>query len=306
MTKDYLKNPLKIEEQIEQMKKRGIIINDEKKAKHFLLHNNYYKFAFYYKNFADDKNHNINSENNFDFFYDLYSQDREIGNLLLKYIAIIEDSLRTQYAYFFSTKTEKSHPHLDRSFFICNDNEYYKLIDRLKECFAQSNLDYKKHYKENYKETLPPIWVMVECVPLGTIYHLIKKTDQQYVAEIFNNFNYPINLLKSFLNSLSFVRNLCAHNSIIWNINNQKLPKIPSENPLNNHYEIVELKETRIFEKLNFENQNTIINFILILYYLLKQINLEKNMKDDFNLFFKKLNNKYWGGYGIKDDTPLY
>jgi abortive infection bacteriophage resistance protein len=302
MSKPYCKTPLTINQQIIQMEDRGMNFIDKKKAEFFLLHNNYYKFSFYYKKFSENKTHIISdsSSKSFDFYHDLYLQDRVLGGLLLKYIAILEDSLRTQYAYYFSTKTGDAHPHLNSLNF---DKDYNELKSALLNTFNGSLLAYKEHYQTNYIEELPPIWVLVESLPLGLLYRTIKRTKKVYTEDLYNSFNYDSKLLDSFFYSLSFVRNLCAHNSIIWNINNDKLPKIPKINNVNET--IIAMKNSKTLKKINPTDSKQIINFIVILYYLLQQIKLEQSFQDDFNDFFNSLEEKYLKGYGALERTPL-
>lgn len=201
----YNKPPLSIPQQIQQMKDRGIIFTDEKKAEIFLSNNNYYKIAFYYKKLKFENN-------DFEFYCNLYNQDRKLSSLLLKYISIFEDSLKTKYAYCFSNSTNSSHPHLESSLFI---KDYDKLKTRWTNTFNDNNQEYKKHYLEKYEETLPPIWVLVESFPLGLLCNTIKKTNHTHLLDFYSSFNYPTKLLSSFFYSLLFVRNLCAHNAII-------------------------------------------------------------------------------------------
>ena len=78
----------KIDEQLDILKSRGLIINDVNKAKEFLLKNNYYRVSGYSLTLRQN-----------DVFYpnasmqnisDIYNFDHEFRHILLKYIEIIE------------------------------------------------------------------------------------------------------------------------------------------------------------------------------------------------------------------------
>lgn len=89
-----------IEEQIEILKTRGIIINEEK-AKEILTENNYYYLINGYKDLFVDKNNesekykgNVTLEE----IYSLYKFDSELRINLLRYILILERRLDTYVA----------------------------------------------------------------------------------------------------------------------------------------------------------------------------------------------------------------
>lgn len=93
-----------VEEQIEILKMRGIIINNEI-AKEILTENNYYYLINGYKdlfidNYSKEEKYieNVSLEE----IYALYKFDGELRMNLLRYILIIERRLDTYIAYEFS------------------------------------------------------------------------------------------------------------------------------------------------------------------------------------------------------------
>lgn len=284
----YSKPPLSVDEQILLLTERGMVINDNEKVKQFLLFNNYYKFAGYWKIFATNGTHILNKnnpDNSFDYFHALYLNDKQLSHIILRYISIMEDALRTQYAYHLSLSTSQSHPHLNKHNFSIN--KYDKLKESLIDSFDKSPHKFKIHYQNNYIEELPPIWVLVEHLSLGNLIHLITITDSNKINDFFTQFNYKRSLLKSFLHSLCFVRNQCAHNSILWNIDYAPFPEIPKNN------------KNGILSKINIKREKIILNFILILVYLLESLNLNDTIRTDFQNFFDSIDEKYLEGYGI-------
>lgn len=91
-----------IEQQIERLENRGMIIPDYEKAKEHLLDIGYYRLGFYWYYFEKDKEHNFQDYTNLDDVIDLYYLDIDLKNLLLKYIYRIEVHFRTQLIYFAS------------------------------------------------------------------------------------------------------------------------------------------------------------------------------------------------------------
>lgn len=93
-----------LEEQIELLKTRNILFNDEESTRKILLHNNYYNIINGYKDlFLDTNNPTVYKQNTtFEEIYSLYEFDRQLRNIFLEYILKIENSLRSLIAYYFS------------------------------------------------------------------------------------------------------------------------------------------------------------------------------------------------------------
>ena len=90
-----------IEEQINLLKTRNIIFEDEEKTKYILLNNNYYNIINGYKDlFIKDINNSLYKKNiKFEEIYALYEFDRHLRNIFLEYILKFENSLRSLVAY---------------------------------------------------------------------------------------------------------------------------------------------------------------------------------------------------------------
>ena len=94
------------EQQIEILKNRNLIINDESMAKEILTIHNYYNVINGYKELfcCRDENNNEKFINGttFDELYALYCFDRELRSIIFKYTLQIENTLRTLISYVFS------------------------------------------------------------------------------------------------------------------------------------------------------------------------------------------------------------
>ena len=83
-------------------------------------------------------------------FYNLYLNDKNLSQIILKYISIFEDALRTQYAYHLSNNTQNSHPHLDSNNY--KPKNYNKMLDKFKMCFSNSPHDFKLIIPQHMKK----------------------------------------------------------------------------------------------------------------------------------------------------------
>ena len=87
----YSKDPLSIDEQITQLKERGLIIDDKKSAVHHLQTISYYRLAGYWWPMQSDKqDHYFKPNSRFEDVILLYNFDRELRLLLFDVIERIE------------------------------------------------------------------------------------------------------------------------------------------------------------------------------------------------------------------------
>ena len=91
-----------LKEQIEILKSRGLIINDEKIAEEFLLYNNYYRISGYSLTLRDHDKFFPNAT--FQNIIDIYLFDYELRHILLKYLEKIEVKVKSVYVYLFTQK----------------------------------------------------------------------------------------------------------------------------------------------------------------------------------------------------------
>ena len=99
----YSKETLTIQQHIDQLKQRGLIIKDEKFSSHYLAHISYYRLAGYWWPMQADKvEHKFKPNSKFEDVLSLYNFDSELRVLLFDVIEKIEISLRTKLIYHLS------------------------------------------------------------------------------------------------------------------------------------------------------------------------------------------------------------
>ena len=230
----YTKVALPISEQIESLKNRGLTIQDEQKASHYLSNISYYRLRAYTYPFQDNNNpnHPFVKQVSFDEIIQLYVFDRQLRLLLFNAIEKIEIALRTQIIYQYSLNYG-SHWHLDPSLY--NNSVYFaEQIASLNKEIDRSNEAFIKHYKKTYTSPKePPCWMSLEVSSMGLlskIFANLKKDNcKKNVA-----FHFGLkdeDLLKNWMFCFSILRNICAHHGRIWN---RRFPEIQlPRKPLN-------------------------------------------------------------------------
>lgn len=153
----YDKSPKTIDEQIEILGSRGMIISDKDEARHYLSHLNYYRLCSYWLPFEENhSNHIFRDGTTFKAVLNLYIFDRELRLLILDAIEQVEISWRTQWAYEMS-KSYGSHAYLDPNLAI-NSEHWKRNINDLKKEVERSQEIFIKHYQSKYDDPiLPPI-----------------------------------------------------------------------------------------------------------------------------------------------------
>ena len=231
----YSKVTCTITQHIEQLKKRGLAIGNDKLAQHYLEHVNYYRLAGYWWPMQLDKEKHIFKPNSkFEDVVSLYNFDRELRILLFDVIEKIEISLRTKLIYHLSHEFDawwfqNTDLFIDTQALVKTLAGMQEEIDRSKDVFIK---EHKRKYKDDLR--FPPAWKMLELTSFGALSKLygnlkndIKAKD--IIAEKFGAVN--LTYLPSWLQSIAQIRNYCAHHSRLWNKNLPGTPKILSKPP---------------------------------------------------------------------------
>ena len=99
-----------INQQIQKLRDRGVVINDEVKAKENLLDIGYFRLCSYLFPFEKtypklkNRNHEFKAGTQFEDAVTLYYLDFDLRTILLKYITRIEVAFRTYVTYTLSNK----------------------------------------------------------------------------------------------------------------------------------------------------------------------------------------------------------
>jgi abortive infection bacteriophage resistance protein len=220
-TSPVLKQPKTYEQQVKILKDRGLIINDEQYAKKVLERINYYRLTAYCLSFKkDDKYHGGYS---FEDILNIYEFDKKLRYTLLDLIECVEIAFRAQISYYLANKYGAL-CYLDKQYFrnevYHNDfiKEFQKEITRSSEIFVD-------HHKKNYNGQFP-IWVAIETLPLGVLSKFfvnMKNEDKKEISRAYYNAAYAF--IESWLLTISFIRNICAHHGRLYDRSLSKPPR---------------------------------------------------------------------------------
>ncbi|WP_291347412.1 Abi family protein [Desulfobacula sp.] len=216
----YTKPPLRIDDQIKLLTKRGMIIPDPSRAARYLSHISYFRLRGYWIPFEKNnkgKAHHFKVGTTFDDVLNLYLFDRKFRLLMLEAIERVEISFRAHFANALGL-AYGSHFYLDDKY-INDDNMHKRLIESLESEINRSTELFIKHYRKIYDSpVLPPIWASAEVMSFGQLSLWFKnlkiRRDRNRVAKAYG---IDESILKSFMHHLTFIRNITAHHGRLWN-----------------------------------------------------------------------------------------
>ena len=219
---------MSVDEQVENLKSLGLIINDEVYAKRILNDISYFRLIKAYSLGVKLKNGKYNEGVTFEQIVDLYLFNANFRQITFSEIERIEVNVRCRIANYFAD-TYGVLGYKESANFV--DEEYYNafLTDIKEEIGRNSKAPFVRNFRENYEGGDLPIYALVEIFSFGTLskfYKNMKNVDKKAVAK---SFGIGYTYLESWLESISYVRNICAHYGRLYNAKLSKTPMLYKE-----------------------------------------------------------------------------
>ena len=233
-----------LDEQIEILKSKHMVVSNEEYAERVLLRENYFFLNGYRHLFLVSKSERVYKEGTtFEELYSLFLFDRTFRNILFKNLLVIENNFKSIISYQLSRKYGyRESDYLRNKNFTNRPDKQRQLNDLLKKMKRQirvngSQHSATQHYSFNYGYI--PLWILVKVLSFGLVcemYAVLKEEDQKDISDIYN---LSVDTLETYLPFLSNYRNLCAHEDIVYENRTQKVIKntiyhkmlnIPKEN----------------------------------------------------------------------------
>lgn len=216
-----IKKPTTFSEQVEILKSRNLKIENEERAIDILSSINYYNFTGYLYTYKDssDMYHDIT----FDKAYNIYLCDKRIKSIIMYAVELVEHNLKTKIAYVLSHE-------LGAIGYTCSSNfvnaqEHQRLMKNFRRSvFNNKNLLFVKHHNAKYGGNFP-IWVAIELFTLGMVRNCYKNLQTPIKKKISREFNVGAIYLESWIECVSYLRNMAAHYMRLYRTSMQKTPK---------------------------------------------------------------------------------
>ena len=232
--REFNKQPKSYQQLINKLQERGLLVSDINLAENHLRNIGYYRLVGYGLPFEQRNESGFRlgmykPNTHFDTLINVYITDRKIRILLLSAIERIEVAIRNIINHELASKYNDSHWYLNRDLF--NESDHFTHQDLLKEIKRHtlknaeegSEKEGKRevfihHYYSQYDQPeYPPCWMVAEILPLGSwskVYeHLAISKDRKIISR---QLDLPPATLQSWLHSITYLRNICAHHSRLF------------------------------------------------------------------------------------------
>lgn len=215
--------PLSVEDQVKNLISLGLVIEDEEHAKAFLNDVSYFRLIKAYSLGLKPKNGKYNEGVTFSQIEQLYKFNCNFRQLLFVLIERIEINLRCRIANYFSCRYGVLGYEDVANF---TDAEYHaEFLDDIEEEIRRNiKSPFVRNFRTNYKEGKIPMYALVELFSFGTLSKFFKNMKNEDKKAVAATYGVGYTYFESWIESIAYVRNLCAHYGRLYNAKLSKTP----------------------------------------------------------------------------------
>ena len=276
-----------LDEQINILREKGLIINDEAYTKEVLLRENYFFIMGYRHVFLKkDASRKFIDGTTFDEVYSLFVFDRMFRNIIFKNILIVENNYKSIFSYILSKNYGfKEKNYLNPSNFDYDKEKTTQINDLLRKHKRQFRVygnqhGATSHYMDNYGYI--PLWIGVKVISFGLIsemFSILKEEDKFSIASVYK---IEPEEMEDYLPILANYRNLCAHEDVTFDHFTQMMITYTK------YHSILNIKK---LDGEYINGKNDIFALIIILKRLLTDVDF-KMMMNEINYELDRLSGK--------------
>ena len=212
----FTKPPLTVDQQAELLISRGLVAEKADLVAR-LISVSYYRLCGYWYPFkrADDS---FVPGTTLELVWRRYTFDRQFRLLVMDAIERVEITIRTRLAYELTHRFGAFAQLDNRSFPGIPAIEHQRLLDDLHENAIRSREAFVAHFRSVYDEFPDlPLWAAAETMTFGQMLTMYRHCGKYVQRDIAGLFRLSGTVLLSWLLTLNYTRNLCAHHSRLWN-----------------------------------------------------------------------------------------
>ena len=232
----FPKHILSIADQVQSFLDAGMMIESTADAETVLARVGYYRLRGYCFQWYDNRKKKYREGTSFSNLSRLYLFDHQLSQLLFAYSSQIEIALRARFTDAMLVYNDALIL-MDPS--VCDDKtNYWKNLSVLSNEIARSNDVFIDHHFHHHEGQIP-LWAAIEVTTFGNLSKLIKNmsTDPNgaypllakyymYKTQNGNNARPSKKMLTSWIQAVSIVRNICAHNGRLYNRTISTIPEL--------------------------------------------------------------------------------
>lgn len=220
---EYRHLPTSIDQQIELLRSRGMA-GDTSLMRRWLITVGYYRLSAYWLPYevppakGETRSKRFGIGTDFAEIVDIYVFDRKLRLLVMEAIDRFEIAVRARWTNRLSV-AHGSHAHMQSHLFL-DGFKHAQMHSKIAQRSADSSEVFVEHYRRKYTNPfLPPLWQVTELMSFGELSHWVVNTrDNDLKDQIARDIGLPNKeTLEGTLQLLSYIRNICAHHSRLWN-----------------------------------------------------------------------------------------
>ena len=214
---------------VQLLQQRGLKIDDEAKAEHYIESIGYYRLSAYMHPLLmmPKTMHRYKPSASFKRVMMLYRFDKKLRMLLLNEIEKIEIAVREAVMNITASMSGDDFWLIEGRHFA-NPRTFSDTTNLIDKEYRKSTEDFIQHFKNEYSNPYPPAWILGELLTMGSVNMVYRNLKEDRIRKaISNRFGLQPKVFESWLTTLTLVRNACCHHSRVWNKVNFILPVMP-------------------------------------------------------------------------------
>lgn len=279
----YPKKILSIEEQIDAYENSGMIVESRDDARSVLSSVGYYRIRGYCFHLYDNTQKKYQPCTKFSDIYKLYQFDIKLSGLIFSMILSTEVALRARLVNALLSKHNDALILMDPAIFSCKKH-FWENLSKMSSEISRSNEVFIEHNYAVHNGEIP-VWAAVEVLSFGTLSKIINnlKTGKGTAcSQLLNEYKITskrgkkitpsLKMFSSWLHTVTILRNICAHNSRIYNRSINKKPVIMNIDK----------------DSSNLQNTTGLYQMLLALKYLRPSINEWERFYSELSVLFSE------------------
>ena len=204
---------------VKLLKSRGLSVEDDTKAQHYLEHIGYYRLSAYmYPLLKLPKEQHVYKPGaSFGRVMMLYRFDKKLRLLLFNEIEKVEVAIRSAIVNIGTSMIGDPFWMTDGANFS-DSSRFARTLSLIDGELRHSREDFIIHFKSTYSNPYPPAWIVSEILPFGVITNIYGNIKNKKIKKrISQVFGLQIDPFESWLTIITGQRNSCCHHSRVWN-----------------------------------------------------------------------------------------
>ena len=206
---------------------RGMVVADPGEPIRKLEAVGYYRLCAYWHPYRQQDS-SFAPGTSFDVVWDRYRFDRQLRLAVMDAIERVEVAVRSALITDLALRYGPF-AHVDyKNFPQADQQRHSRFVDELREEAQRSREAFVEHAKATYDEFPDlPIWAAAETMTFGAMFTLFKMSERRIRASVAKRYGLGEPVLTSWLQTLNYVRNICAHHARLWNRELALKPALP-------------------------------------------------------------------------------